>query len=240
VVKPPVTPQGTDGVGSDEWEIQVQLEQHIPELLPINGKRALVYYSGIPKQCKNCLDIGHIAPDCKLKKADWLCYVARFLKTGKFTEQMIGTWLEALQKHHPDFNRKDPNDLRQQLDLTRQGVPKNDLRRQIGPSSSRDLRTYVGNETGLSRGRGRGRGNSQNYSKEALQAAGCDLNPAQGQERGRGRSNWNWNRGQRGQRGYRGYRGTRGQRGHRGSRGNRGQRGGHHYDDSYQHQEYQY
>jgi len=60
----------SDGIGTDDWTLQVKLNQHIPELLPINGRRSLVYYPGIPKQCKNCYETGHIAPVCQNTKED--------------------------------------------------------------------------------------------------------------------------------------------------------------------------
>jgi len=153
------SPVDSDGIGTDDWNIKIQLDQHIPELLPINGKRSLVYYPGIPKQCKRCFETGHTAPGCTNPKEDWLNYVVRFLQTNQFTESMVGGWIDALKKYHPLYNRADPKDLRQQLDLTRRGVDGEDLRRKIGPSTSRDLRTNIGENTEDNPGRGaRGRG----------------------------------------------------------------------------------
>jgi len=139
------SPKADDDIGTDDWIITIVLEQHIPQVLPIGGNRAIVYYPGIPKLCKKCYESDHLAPSCN-KSVDWLEYVARFLRTGLFTEPMVGRWMDALRKYHPDYNRQ-PNDARQQIVLNQRGVPRGDLRRRIGVSSTRDLRTNIGNNT---------------------------------------------------------------------------------------------
>jgi len=98
------SPVDSDNIGTDEWIVDVELSQHIPEQLPIKGNRALVYYPGIPRQCKTCFETGHIAPKCPNGKEDYLNYVVRFLKSGHFDERMIGGWLDALKKYHADYN----------------------------------------------------------------------------------------------------------------------------------------
>lgn len=161
-VKSEVTfPTAEDGIGTDEWMVDVKLTHHIPQILPIKGNRATVYYPGIPKQCKKCFQTDHTAPFCK-NSVDWLEYVANFVNTGLYPEQMFGRWMETLRKYHPQFNRN-PNDLRHEIELNKRGVPTNDLRRKIGESSTRDLRTNIGNDTAQnhqapSRGKGQKRG----------------------------------------------------------------------------------
>jgi len=210
------SPIDRDGIGTDEWIVDIKLNQHIPEQLPIKGNRALVYYPGIPKQCKTCFETGHIASTCNNGKEDYLNYIVRFLKSGHFDEPMIGGWIDALKKYHPEYNRKDSKDLRQTIDLNKKGVPKQDLRRKIGPSSERDLRTNIGRdnqgesytnpensqergrtpkrETYRGRARGRGHPPSRGHSFQGSQSRG----PNQGNSRGYPRG------------GYRGYRGNRG------------------------------
>lgn len=88
---------------------------------------------------------GHIAKDCPDHvKADFLDYVARLLKSGLFRTELFGTWIDSLNKYHPDYNRPNPQDLRQHLVYNQRGVPHQDLRRSIGYSSAADLRTRIG------------------------------------------------------------------------------------------------
>jgi len=173
------TPKTDDEIGSDEWVFDFLLEQHIPQVLPIDGNRAIVYYPGIPKQCKKCYENGHTAPTCQNQPVDWLDYVARFLKTGNFTERMLGRWMDALRKYHPEHNRN-PEDLRQHIVLNKRGVPRGDLRRQIGPSTSRDLRTNIGSNAGSNP-------NQQAWNQNQVQYVGNNPQRGRGWNRGRGR-----------------------------------------------------
>jgi len=134
-------------VGTDDYEIDIKLRNHIPEILPMNGKRVNVSYPGQPKLCRNCLCQGHIAKECSDKdKADFLDYVARILKSGLFKEDLFGSWIDTLKKFHPDYNRPNPQDLRQVMSYNQRGLPRQDLRRNIGYSSHSDLRTRIGNQ----------------------------------------------------------------------------------------------
>jgi len=88
---------GTDDIATDDYEIDVKLDNHIPEILPMNGKRVHVTYPGQPKLCRTCLCQGHIAKDCAdLEKTDFLDYVARLLKSGLFKEELFGSWIDSL------------------------------------------------------------------------------------------------------------------------------------------------
>jgi len=200
-------PLDRDGIGSDDWTVDVTLKQHIPEQLPIKGNRALVYYPGIPRQCKSCFETGHIASTCPNSKEDYLNYVVRFLRSGHFTEPMIGGWLDALKKYHSDYNRSDPNDLRQTIDLNKKGVPRNDLRRKIGPSTAKDLRTNIGRDTEQKEVNFEERGRTPKRGNRGGRGRGHP--PSRGQNRSNSRS-FHRGRGSRG--GSRG--GFRGGRGH--------------------------
>lgn len=112
----------------------------------MNGKRVNVTYPGQPKLCRNCLCQGHIAKDCSdAVKADFLDYVARLYKSGLFKEELFGSWIETLKKYHSDYNRPNPEDLRQVMTYNSRGLPRQDLRRHIGYSTASDLRTRIGN-----------------------------------------------------------------------------------------------
>lgn len=193
------SPVDADGIGTDEWELDLELFQHVPELLPIKGNRSIVYYPGIPKQCKSCFETGHTAPKCSNQKEDYLNYVDRFLKTGQFSESMIGSWFDTLKKYHPNHNRADPNDLRQTIVLNKKGVGQKDLRRKIGPSTDKDLRTNIGNNTAeaesrqepqgqpFNETRGRGSFRSRGQYRSSYSSRG-GFKAYRGHQRGRGNS----------------------------------------------------
>lgn len=143
--------------------MDIKLDNHIPSILPMKGKRIYVCYPGQAKLCKNCFFQGHIQKDCpEQSKGNWLDFVARILKTGKFDQSLFGSWIDALNKYHPEYNRPDPQDLRQVMDFNHRGVGRGDLRRQIGFSGQSDLRQRIGFENGNEfRGRGRGRGRAR-------------------------------------------------------------------------------
>jgi len=228
-IKPSLTdffsrnPLDRDGIGSDDWIVEVKLSQHIPEQLPIKGNRALTYYPGIPRQCKTCFETGHIASTCPNQKEDYLNYVVRFLRSGHFSESMIGGWLDALKKYHPEYNRSDPKDLRSTINLNKKGVPKQDLRRRIGPSTNKDLRTNIGyNNQDQQQVTFQDDQGHQDQQQASFQDRG--RTPHRGNQRGRGRGHPPSRGHQSSSRGYsrgrgssnRGYRGnSRGFRGHR-------------------------
>lgn len=43
---------GAQEIGTDDYEIDAKLKNHIPEILPMNGRRIQVSYPGQPKLCK--------------------------------------------------------------------------------------------------------------------------------------------------------------------------------------------
>lgn len=162
-----------DGIETDDLEIDLVLKQHPPEVLPICGKRFVIWYPGIPKQCKNCYELDHIAKTCKNQSITWLEYIARLHQLGQFKDELFGSWIDTLKLHHPSYNNQvqaNPQDLRNEIQYNRQGLQQHDLRRQIGPNPDSDNRTRIGytndhqNQRGSrgNRGRNRGRGRS-NY-----------------------------------------------------------------------------
>jgi len=135
----------------------------------MKGKRISVCYPGQVKQCQNCFIQGHVYKECQDQvKGNWLDFVARLVKSNLWEEDLFGTWIDTLKRLHPEFNRPDPQDLRQQINYNRAGVPRGDLRRNIGFSSIADSRNRIGwnpefyqdqpGQNNWARGRGRGRG----------------------------------------------------------------------------------
>lgn len=100
---PRFTVNRATGIGEDNYEVEAKLSSHIPEILPIAGRRLHVSYIGQLKQCKNCFNLGHIAATCETNKVDWLEYVATLHKSGKFKPELFDGWMPFLKLHHSDY-----------------------------------------------------------------------------------------------------------------------------------------
>jgi len=86
------------GIRTDVFETEIALARHIPEYLPIAGRKVQVSYPGIPKSCNNCFQTGHLKRNCKLKKRDWLERVAEIRKAEGFDDSMFGGWIAILDR----------------------------------------------------------------------------------------------------------------------------------------------
>jgi hypothetical protein len=84
------------GVRTDIFETEIALARHIPEFLPIAGRKVQVSYPGIPKSCNNCFQTGHLKRNCKSKKRDWLKRVEEIRRTEGFDDSMFGGWIAIL------------------------------------------------------------------------------------------------------------------------------------------------
>ncbi len=141
-----------------------------------------VIYAGIPAFCNKCWKIGHAHWECKEKnKTNWLEFVVDLYLNDDVTEDMLGSWVDAIYKFHPSLGGIPKNGT------TAQFVgPHKDLRQhlkslqttQSQPTEGSDLRTLLSNlqankhppgastPTSQARqqnqNRGRGRGNDHN------------------------------------------------------------------------------
>jgi hypothetical protein len=86
------------GLRTDVLETEILLRRHIPEYLPIAGRKAQVSYPGIPKACNNCYTVGHMKRNCKSKKRDWIHRVAELRKSGEFEDELFGGWIAILDQ----------------------------------------------------------------------------------------------------------------------------------------------
>jgi len=87
-----------NGIGSDQFEVDVKLSRHMPDQLPIDGKRINLYYPGIKKVCNKCFGCGHIKKECKEQKGKWIDFVQKLYYSRKFEDYLFGTWLDELDK----------------------------------------------------------------------------------------------------------------------------------------------
>jgi hypothetical protein len=58
------------------------------------GKKARIYYHGLPLFCVNCYEIGHSAKDCGSDSITWRNYIERLLQTG-IKPVLFGSWLAS-------------------------------------------------------------------------------------------------------------------------------------------------
>jgi hypothetical protein len=86
------------GLHTDVMVCEIVLHRHIPEYLPIAGRKVQINYPGIPKACNNCYNVGHMKRNCKTKKKDWLDRVAELRGTKEFEDEMFGGWISILEQ----------------------------------------------------------------------------------------------------------------------------------------------
>ena len=66
--------------GSGILKAKMQINNEIPQYLPMYGQKVRLYYRGIQKTCTNCYCNGHIRKDCQNKKRQWISYVMDFME----------------------------------------------------------------------------------------------------------------------------------------------------------------
>jgi hypothetical protein len=127
-----------DGIGNTDFTIDAVLRKHIPDTLPIRGKRIRVSYPGIPALCNRCWRLGHAQFECKQPhKTNWLELVADFYGDEKHvSEDMLGTWTDALYKYHPTLASEPPVKYRSRLFVSQEKT--RDIRYKI-PKANTDV-----------------------------------------------------------------------------------------------------
>jgi len=86
------------GARTDVLEVDLVLRKHIPEFLPIAGKKVQINYPGIPKACIRCYKTGHLKRNCKGVKVEWIDRVTELRKTGEFPDELFGDWIKILDQ----------------------------------------------------------------------------------------------------------------------------------------------
>jgi len=66
----------------DVYTVRLRLAFLVPEFLPIRGKRARVYYHGIPSFCVVCYSLGHQRTECYNNSVSWIDYTEALKRTG--------------------------------------------------------------------------------------------------------------------------------------------------------------
>jgi hypothetical protein len=83
-----------NGFENGPYVVSLKLAYHIPEYLPIWGKKARVYYHGIPIFCGSCHDIGHSRSECRNRAITWTDYIRSLSSTG-IPSELFGSWLST-------------------------------------------------------------------------------------------------------------------------------------------------
>jgi len=104
------------GFKTENYRVELKLNYHIPEFLPIGGKRARIFYHGIPSFCGKCHKVGHLKVDCRSQPATWLVKLTTFklslffclkvnltsrfdfikrLRDSGVHDTLFGAWLES-------------------------------------------------------------------------------------------------------------------------------------------------
>jgi hypothetical protein len=121
------------GLKTDNIEVELKLSAHIPEFIPMYGRKIRVFYNGMQRQCNNCLGLGHFKADCKDNKRDWFSFVEELMESEVFEPDLFGDWPEIIK------------------------TKRNLIKQNAAESKSGGL---VGTNPVISKGRGRGRGKS--------------------------------------------------------------------------------
>ena len=118
---------GEDSEGENAtgiYSVKVKLNQSIPQLLPMDGRRVKIYYRGIQKLCTKCFG-GHMSRNCSVEKIPWLSYVRNFVESNSdFDDGMFGNWVQILERDqrqkkifedHFDEKNQPPKEARNEL-----------------------------------------------------------------------------------------------------------------------------
>jgi hypothetical protein len=130
-----------NGLKTDNLEVEVTLRKHIPEYLPMYGRRIRIYYLGMQKQCNNCFELGHIKSACEEEKKDWFSFIEELIDSGDYKKSLFGDWPEVIQRK------------RKQLRENSRGKGRGAKGRGSSKEDNEDKKVKA---TGRGRGRGRG------------------------------------------------------------------------------------
>jgi hypothetical protein len=90
--------QDKQGFKTDDIEVELKLSKHIPEFLPMFGRKIRIFYTGMQKQCNNCLGLGHLKFECEEdSKKDWFTYIEELIDTGDYDIELFGDWPQIIK-----------------------------------------------------------------------------------------------------------------------------------------------
>ena len=69
-------------VGTGTYVVKMKLRRHIPQYLPIYGRKLRIYYPGIDRAFSNCYGM-HSRHRCRNEKVQWVSYGKDFISKNK-------------------------------------------------------------------------------------------------------------------------------------------------------------
>ena len=83
--------------GTGDISVRVKLRKHIPQFLPMFGKRIRVAYRGMTSLCTNCFEPGHVRFKCTSERVSFVQYVKVFKRESTIPEHCFGNWARILE-----------------------------------------------------------------------------------------------------------------------------------------------
>ena len=81
-----------DEYGTGNYWLTMELEEAIPQFLPMFGRKIEIYYRGMEMTCMNCYRSGHRRANCMNGKREWMDYVTEFIESNNLRPEMYGKW----------------------------------------------------------------------------------------------------------------------------------------------------
>lgn len=86
-------------MGNGDLKVKMTIDEHIPQFLPIDGRKVKIYYKGIPKMCTACYEVGHIKANCENSPTSWMEYVANLIESSDENEMaLFGRWTKIARR----------------------------------------------------------------------------------------------------------------------------------------------
>ena len=97
-------------IATGDISVVMKLRKNIPSFLPMFGKKIRITYRGMQDVCANCYGVGHQKSTCKNHRTDWLDYVKTFRGTGKFEDELFGSWIKLTDKRRHETRKPKKSD----------------------------------------------------------------------------------------------------------------------------------
>lgn len=117
---PDIGEEATPNFGSGKFKVKMRIVEHIPQYLPVNGKKVKIYYKGIEKLCTNCYHPGHMKAECKNRKITWLQYVEKFMEDNiDVPARLYGRWINVVRAAKMNLTQDSTTTLIPERNLSR-------------------------------------------------------------------------------------------------------------------------
>jgi hypothetical protein len=173
--------------------VELTIEDHLPEWIPMFGRKVRIYYHGMRKQCNNCYDLDHLKKDCTAPRLNWMGYVEKLRKTGKYEDQMFGSWLDEPRTTEPTADLRnyldDPENLKKAVASFLDRNNKKKSGQQNGndgtrnPQRDRSQSSYRNNGQNRDRNNGQNRDNGRKDTRDLRSHLDRNRNQDQSQDR---------------------------------------------------------